>query len=170
MRGPGPAMAWKAHIREAMSAWSKGRRLAATLAASGALTIARCAGAGKTFTPTPGDPEKPARACLAVDEATPLAMRLSPVVMPCLLSILFSKSGPFPRPALPGVFSRTGLSATLPARPAPRGVPVDACASPHRASRVATIPLFHACRRHYPGGTGRCSFRSLPGRWQPSPK
>ena len=39
-----------------------------------------------------------------------------------------------------------------------------------RASRVATPPLFHACRRHYPGGTGRCSFRSLPGRWQPSPK
>ena len=67
-------MAWKAHIREAMSAWSKGRRLAAALAASGALTIAGCAGAGKTFTPTPGDPKKPARACLAVDEATPLAM------------------------------------------------------------------------------------------------
>ena len=39
-----------------------------------------------------------------------------------------------------------------------------------RASRVATIPLFHACRRHYPGGTGRCSRRSLPGRWQPSPR
>ena len=33
-----------------------------------------CAGAGETLTPTPGDPEKPARACLAVDEATPLAM------------------------------------------------------------------------------------------------
>ena len=63
-----------------------------------------------------------------------------------------------------------GAVAALPARPAPRGVPVDACTSPHRASRVATIPLFHACRRHYPGGTGRCSFRSLPGRWQPSPK
>ena len=59
-------MAWKAHIREAMSARSKGWRLAAALAASGALTIAGCAGAGKTFTPTPGDPEKPARACLVL--------------------------------------------------------------------------------------------------------
>ena len=38
-----------------------------------------------------------------------------------------------------------------------------------RASRVAPVPLFHACRRHYPGGTGRRSCRSLPGRWQPSP-
>ena len=38
-----------------------------------------------------------------------------------------------------------------------------------RASRVAAIPLFHACRRHYPGVTGQCSRRSLPGRWQPSP-
>ena len=62
-----------------------------------------------------------------------------------------------------------GEAITLPARPAPHGVPVDTCMSPHRASRVATIPIFHACRRHYPGGTGQCSFRSLPGRWQPSP-
>ena len=38
------------------------------------------------------------------------------------------------------------------------------------ASRVAALPLFHACRRHYPGGTARCPFRSLPGRCQPSPK
>ena len=35
-----------------------------------------------------------------------------------------------PRPELPGVFSRTGLSATLAARPAPHGVPVDACTPP----------------------------------------
>ena len=38
-----------------------------------------------------------------------------------------------------------------------------------RASRVASIPLLHACRRHYPGGTGQCARRSLPSRWQPSP-
>ena len=25
------------------------------------------------------------------------------------------------------------------------------------------------CHRQYPGGTGRCSRRSLPDRWQPSP-
>ena len=40
---------------------------------------------------------------------------------------------------------------------------------PDRASRVASIPLFHACCRHYPGGTCRCLRRSLPDRWQPSP-
>ena len=40
---------------------------------------------------------------------------------------------------------------------------------PVRASRVASIPLFHACCRHYPGGTCRCLRRSLPDRWQPSP-
>ena len=40
---------------------------------------------------------------------------------------------------------------------------------PDRASRVASIPLFHACCRHYPGGTGRCMRRSLPDQCQPSP-
>ena len=55
------------------------------------------------------------------------------------------------------------------ARPDPRGLSVGACHATGRASRVASIPLFHACRRHYPGGTGRCSRRSLPDRWQPSP-
>ena len=40
---------------------------------------------------------------------------------------------------------------------------------PNRASRVASIPLFHACCRHYPGGTCRCLCHSLPDRWQPSP-
>ena len=54
--------------------WASGRRLAAALAAAATLTIAGCTGAGETFAPTPGAPEKPARACLAVDEATPLAM------------------------------------------------------------------------------------------------
>ena len=57
-----------------------------------------------------------------------------------------------------------------PARPAPHGGPVGACHATDRASRVATTPLFHACRRHYPGGTGRCARRSLPRRWQPSPR
>ena len=56
-----------------------------------------------------------------------------------------------------------------PARPDPRGLSVGACHATGRASRVASIPLFHACRRHYPGGAGRCMCRSLPGRWQPSP-
>ena len=53
---------------------TKRGRLAATLAAAATLTLVGCAGGGETFAPTPGDPEKPARACLAVDEATPLPM------------------------------------------------------------------------------------------------
>ena len=36
------------------------------------LALAGCA--GEAYTASPGDPDKPARACLAVDEATPLAM------------------------------------------------------------------------------------------------
>ena len=40
---------------------------------------------------------------------------------------------------------------------------------PDRASRVASIPLFHACCRHYPGGTCRCVCRSLSDKYQPSP-
>ena len=59
-------------VGAAMPAWAKRRRLAASLAAAGALTLVGCA--GETFAPTPGDPEKPARACPAVDEATPLSM------------------------------------------------------------------------------------------------
>ncbi len=49
---------------------------------------------------------------------------------PCLLSVPFPTQGPFPWRALPRVFSTTGPSATLPARPAPRGVPVAACMAP----------------------------------------
>ena len=67
-------MTWKARLREAVLEQTKGRRLAVTLAVAGPLTIAGCVGAGETFTSTPGDPEKPARACLSVDEATPLGM------------------------------------------------------------------------------------------------
>ena len=56
-----------------------------------------------------------------------------------------------------------------PAQPDPRGLSVGACHATGRASRVASVPLFHACCRQYPGGNGRCSRRSLPDRWQPSP-
>ncbi len=38
-----------------------------------------------------------------------------------------------------------------------------------RASRVAAFSIFHACRRHYPGGSGRCVRRSLSDRCQASP-
>ena len=50
------------------------RRLLETFAALAVLTSTGCPGGAKTYTATPGDAAKPARACRAVDEATPLAM------------------------------------------------------------------------------------------------
>ena len=89
--------------------------------------------------------------------------------MPSFLPVSLSNQGSFPPPALPGFLGTPSPSATLPARPAPRGGPGWSVLSTGRASRVAAIPLFHACRRHYPGEINRCSRRSLPGRCQPSP-
>ena len=68
--------------------------------------------------------------------------------------MLLSTQGPFPPPALPGFPGTTDPSATLTARPAPRGVPVDVCHISPRASRVAAFFPFHACQRHYPDGNG----------------
>ena len=79
--------------------------------------------------------------------------RLS-VVTPCLLPMLLSTQGPFPPRTLPRFPGTTDPSATLTARPAPRGVPVDVCCISVRASRVAALFLFHACRRQYPDGNG----------------
>ena len=56
-----------------------------------------------------------------------------------------------------------------PARPVPHGIPVGSCTPPTGLPVLRPSPLLHACRRQYPGGTGRCSRRSLPNRWQPSP-
>ena len=53
--------------------------------------------------------------------------------------------------------------------PALAGCRLARATPPDRASRVASIPLFHACCRHYPGETCRCLRRSLPDRCQPSP-
>ena len=90
--------------------------------------------------------------------------------LPCLLSVPFSKSGSFRRPALPGVFSTPSLSATLPARPAPHGVPVCACTLLCRASRVAPFSIFRTCRHHYPGGNGSVLLSLVfPNRRRPSP-
>ena len=50
--------------------------------------------------------------------------------MPFPLSVFLSNQGSFPPPALPGIPGTTSPSATLPARPAPRGVPVGVCAPP----------------------------------------
>ena len=80
-----------------------------------------------------------------------LARRLS-VVVPCGRSILPPPYGPFPPPALPGFSGTTGLSATLPAQPVPRGLSVDVSLATDRASHVAALFLFPACQRHYPGG------------------
>ena len=97
-----------------------------------------------------------------------------PALMPLRTSVL--NSGPFPRPALPGVLGTTGLSAT------PLG---PAC--PSRASRLGVTRLHRrglpvlrrfsvcqTCRRQYPGGTtGSCRFARrdppVPQRRRPSP-
>ena len=50
------------------------RALTAALATTAVLAMTGCGGDAESFVPSPGDPDKPARACLAVDEATPLAM------------------------------------------------------------------------------------------------
>ena len=68
--------------------------------------------------------------------------------------MLLSTQGPFPPRTLPRFPGTTDPSATLTARPAPRGVPVDLCCISVRASRVAALFLFHACRRQYPDGNG----------------
>jgi hypothetical protein len=56
-----------------------------------------------------------------------------------------------------------GLSAT-PSRPAcPSRASSWSCARPrHGASRVASVFLFHACHRHYPGGIMDCASLSSP--------
>ena len=53
------------------------------------------------------------------------------------------------------------------ARTDPRGLSVSACHATGRASRVASIPLFHTCCRHYPGGT-RSVLSSLASRPLPA--
>ena len=53
-------------------------------------------------------------------------------------------------------------------RPASRMGPVGARQATDAASRAGDHPPFKACRRQFPGGTGRSSWRSLPSRWPPS--
>ena len=52
------------------------------------------------------------------------------MITPFALSAFLSNQGSFPPPALPGFCGSTSPSATLPARPAPHGVPVGVCAPP----------------------------------------
>ena len=65
-----------------------------------------------------------------VSERSPTLLDSRQWSCPCLLSVPFPAQGPFPRRALPRVSGTTDPSATLPARPAPRGVPVAACTAP----------------------------------------
>ena len=127
----GPGTVGKAHVRTQLAA---GKRYSA------------CASLGSSF----------AFAWCMVWNFRTLSdpVRLLSVATPCLLSMLLSTQGPFPPPVLPGFPGTTDPSATLTARPAPRGVPVDLCCISVRASRVAALFLFHACRRQYPDGNG----------------
>ena len=91
-------------------------------------------------------------------------VRSSPVITPFILSASLSNKGSFPPPALPGFCGTTSPSATLPARPAPHGVPVDVCAPPtglpvlppppSSMRAAATTPAEPAGARvtHFPAG------------------
>jgi hypothetical protein len=75
--------------------------------------------------------------------------------LPALLPLraLVLNSGPFPRPALPGVLGRTGLSAT-PGGPAwPSRASGWGHAPTARGFPCCVGSFLQTCRRHYPGGT-----------------
>ena len=77
--------------------------------------------------------------------ATPVSL-LPSVIPPHLRSLPSTGITPLPRYSEP-------LRHPASPRPLPAGSPVPCVHTPDRASRVAAAPLFHACRRHYPGGT-----------------
>ena len=88
---------------------------------------------------------------------------------------------PFPfghrsSPEAPSLRRHYPASSVIWASPPPRrpdpaltGCRLARATPPDKASRVTSIPLFHACCRQYPGGTRRCVRRSFPDGWQPSP-
>ena len=89
---------------------------------------------------------------------------------PCPLPVSLPKSGPFPRPALPSVFSHTGLSATLTAQPAPHGVPVGVCAPPTGLPVLPRLPSSMHASAITPGGSGPVHLSLFfPNRRRPSP-
>ena len=84
-----------------------------------------------------------------------------------------------PGPRVPSLHRHYPASPVLRPYPPPQGagsVPHDTTVGQHRLPATprgfpcCTQPLFHTCRRHYPGGTVGCSHRSLPQRRRPSPK
>ena len=79
----------------------------------------------------------------------------------------------------PSLHQHYPASPVLRPYPPPQGagsVPHDTTVGQHRLPATprgfpcCTQPLFHTCRRHYPGGTVGCPHRSLPQRRRPSPK
>ncbi len=73
-------------------------------------------------------------------EPSPALLDVCQLPSPSLLSMPLPTQDPFPRQALPCFIGTTDPSAILPARPAPRGVPVAICTAP------AGLPVFHATR------------------------
>ena len=101
--------------------------------------------------------------------AWPDALRQSPVARSCQ-----HRS----RTKGPSLHQHYPASPVLRPYPPPQGagsVPHDTTVGQHRLPATprgfpcCTQPLFHTCRRHYPGGTVGCVYRSLPQRRRPSP-
>ena len=99
-----------------------------------------------------------------VSERSPTLLGSRQWSCPCPLSVPLPTQGPFPRRALPRVPGTTGPSATPPARPVPRGVPVAVCTAPAGLPVLPRIPSSTRADATTPAETSRLSRRSLPGR------
>ena len=100
---------------------------------------------------------------LTVSERSPTLLDSRQWSCPCLRSVPLPTQGPFPRRALPRVLSTTGPSATLPAQPALRGVPVAVCTTPTGLPVLLRSPSSMHADATTPAETSRLSRRSLPG-------
>jgi len=93
-----------------------------------------------------------------------------PISNPSPFLALILNQGRFPPPTLLGFLGTTSPSVTPSGPACPSRASGWASRLPTRwAFPCCAVFLFHACHRHYPGGTSGCSLRSLPQRWQPSP-
>ena len=152
---------------------------------------ARLPGPCRTATTLPAtQPLRPFRSC-GPPLSQPLRPRFPslPHVAPAGVSghsteVLGSRHSPRPFPPScavpePGPLRSTRITGLLhyygpirhPAGPSwPSRVPGWRVRATGRASPVADASLWPAGRRQCPGGADRCSRRSPPGRWQPSPR
>ena len=87
--------------------------------------------------------------------------RLSPMSPSAASSTARRKSGPFARPALPGVNARMALSDSQ-CQPPSLPMALVPC-STDTGSPSLTRSAFPACRAPYPGGPSQCVCRWLPG-------